>query len=154
MEKSLREMCDKKLYDAKMTVREREIWKREEEMKLKKKQNDPVDYEQLAKSEFLFETQLYPKLTPAKEKDYICWLEGYIGNGGKPTIYYSSNFEALLWYVAIEDLKTPVALYDVMKVNIIVPEEIEVADGNWGEINFYRMRGFEAPVSVPVFNVK
>ncbi len=155
MVEDIRVKSRKNLEGAKKVLAERMLWQKEAESRSQDSKKSPAELEEMRrKKEFLFEKHLYPKLSPAKREDYLAWYEGYVANGGSPTIYYRSSFECLLWYIANEDLKMPVALHDEMAVNIIVPEGVDVADGDWGENKFFKMDNFEASGSVPIFEVK
>ena len=73
--------------------------------------------------------ELFPNLQEATEENYLSWLKGFMGNGGIPTHYYDRELDGN-FYVAVKKI-LPLPLYGSMRINIIVPRDIEVEDGDW-----------------------
>jgi len=109
------------------------------------------EYPQRSLNERLAREKLYPHLRLATRKDYLEWLRGYIERGEKLTHAYKHSFHMDEWYVALKNID-PVSLYGVDAINIIVPTNIRVTEGDWGHCELFYMDGYEAGSWIPIYD--
>lgn len=89
----------------------------------------------------------------ASPSEYIDWLVGYIGTGGKISHVY--NYESGRWdFLSLKKDAKITELYGASSVNIIVPKGINCdITGDIGHNNVFFMDGFKkASNVVPLFN--
>lgn len=82
-------------------------------------------------------------IRPAKEDDYIEWLDGYIKKGGSPNygLSYPMAWELDHWFVLKDDL-IMVPLYGKDAIYIIIPSGINVFGDDYGQCKLYFMDSF------------
>jgi len=91
-------------------------------------------------------------LRPARSKDYLKWLKGYVGNGNSPTHNYDYNLPNDNFYVAVLDFCLDTGFYGAQSFNIIVPKNVKIDIKEQGHCNFYYMENYTSKGSwIPVY---
>ena len=106
-----------------------------------------------------FDSTTSSALRKATSRDYSLWLNGYlsIGNSATHTYDYPMS-EHDNWFVATKNFSIS-PMYGSMSVNIIVPENIELLEGdlgypNLGHSRLYFMKDFKVSgmLFVPIYS--
>ncbi len=113
--------------------------KRGREIKHRKQLREISENEERQEEEKkLFEEILYPKLSYIEKEEFPYEVKEFIPDDFELSDE-SCRFEPYHWYLALEDLDSPIPLHGRLAVNIVLPENINVAYGNWGDNKFFKI---------------
>lgn len=83
------------------------------------------------------------KLDKANKSDWLCWIRGYIKNGGEITHFYDYGFYRHDWYLIREDFIFDIDAYGANSFNVIVMPGINVTIKKMGHCQIYFMDDFK-----------
>lgn len=88
------------------------------------------------------ESEVMPKLRPARTEEYVVWLRGHLEHGGNVTHVYDYPFRRSEFRMALDNVTLPPGLCGAMSLQIIVPRGLTVEYTDLGHCTLYVMDGF------------